>query len=150
MPGPRVSSSAMTCWRSCGAGRACDQGTGRAGSLSKIPGCSRRVCMKWLRRCLMIFAALLAGPILAVSCGNVNMDLDWRGYLSGTNRASSTAHWKTLQNRCNYRLFYRSLFWICHTRPAPNQQRPVFIQAFFWWRWLSGLFGIRTLKSRRQ
>jgi hypothetical protein len=34
--------------------------------------------MKWLRRCLLIVAGLLAGPILAVSCGDVNMGQDWR------------------------------------------------------------------------
>ncbi len=34
--------------------------------------------MKWLRRCLMVFGALLAGPIFAVSCGNVNINQDWR------------------------------------------------------------------------
>ena len=34
--------------------------------------------MKWLRRCSIIFGALLAGPILAVSFGNVNISRDWR------------------------------------------------------------------------
>lgn len=34
--------------------------------------------MKWLRRCLLIVAGLLAGPILAVSCGDVSMGQDWR------------------------------------------------------------------------
>jgi hypothetical protein len=34
--------------------------------------------MKWLKRFLLIIGALLAGPILAVSCGNVNIDRDWR------------------------------------------------------------------------
>lgn len=34
--------------------------------------------MKWLRRSLLILGALLAGPILAVSCGNVNIGQDWR------------------------------------------------------------------------
>ena len=34
--------------------------------------------MKWLRRCLLIVAGLLAGPLLAVSCGDVSMGQDWR------------------------------------------------------------------------
>ena len=34
--------------------------------------------MKWLRRCLLIVAGLIAGPILAVSCGDVSMGQDWR------------------------------------------------------------------------
>jgi hypothetical protein len=34
--------------------------------------------MKWLRRCLLILCVLLAGPILAVSCENVNIGQDWR------------------------------------------------------------------------
>ena len=34
--------------------------------------------MKWLKRCLLVLGALLAGPILAVSCGNVNIGQDWR------------------------------------------------------------------------
>ena len=34
--------------------------------------------MKWLRRCVLIVAGLLAGPILAVSCGDVSMGQDWR------------------------------------------------------------------------
>lgn len=34
--------------------------------------------MRWLRRFAMVLGALLAGPILAVSCGNVNIDQDWR------------------------------------------------------------------------
>ena len=34
--------------------------------------------MKWLRRCVLIVAGLLAGPILVVSCGDVSMGQDWR------------------------------------------------------------------------
>ena len=34
--------------------------------------------MRWLRRLAMVLGALLAGPILAVSCGNVNIGQDWR------------------------------------------------------------------------
>lgn len=34
--------------------------------------------MKWLRRCLLILCVMLAGPILAVSCENVNIGRDWR------------------------------------------------------------------------
>jgi len=34
--------------------------------------------MRWLRRCVLIVAGLLAGPILAVSCGDVSMGQDWR------------------------------------------------------------------------
>lgn len=34
--------------------------------------------MKWLRRCFLIVAGLIAGPILAVSCGDVSMGQDWR------------------------------------------------------------------------
>ena len=34
--------------------------------------------MKWLRRITLILGALLAGPLLAVSCGNVNIGQDWR------------------------------------------------------------------------
>lgn len=34
--------------------------------------------MKWLRQFLIVFAVLIAGPILTVSCGNVNINQDWR------------------------------------------------------------------------
>ena len=34
--------------------------------------------MKWLKRLGVIFCVLLAGPILAVSCANVNIGQDWR------------------------------------------------------------------------
>ena len=34
--------------------------------------------MKWLRRLGVILCVLLAGPILAVSCANVNIGQDWR------------------------------------------------------------------------
>ncbi len=34
--------------------------------------------IKWLRRFVMILGALSAGPILAVSCGNVDLDRNWR------------------------------------------------------------------------
>ncbi len=34
--------------------------------------------MKWLKRALMVMCVLLAGPILMVSCGNVNVGNDWR------------------------------------------------------------------------
>lgn len=34
--------------------------------------------MKWPRRILLVAAALLVGPLLAISCGNVNMGQDWR------------------------------------------------------------------------
>jgi hypothetical protein len=34
--------------------------------------------MKWLKRFLIIFCVLIAGPILTVSSGNVNLNKDWR------------------------------------------------------------------------
>jgi hypothetical protein len=34
--------------------------------------------MKWLRRCVLFLCVLLVGPILAVSCENVNIGQDWR------------------------------------------------------------------------
>lgn len=34
--------------------------------------------MMWLRRLITVIGVLIAGPILAVSCGNVNFNQDWR------------------------------------------------------------------------
>ena len=34
--------------------------------------------MRWARRAFIVFAILLAGPILTVACGNVNLGNDWR------------------------------------------------------------------------
>jgi Protein of unknown function (DUF3750) len=34
--------------------------------------------MRWARRAFIVFGILLAGPILTVACGNVNLGNDWR------------------------------------------------------------------------